>query len=118
MAREITTHKTHGQDRQPVLAALGWPGPGGAEQEYEISYADSDGLDVIVPIVFISLESRGVTNEVLLAIVIDRLEGFQAGKLACPENATALACAKVALEQLQARTRDRMKRNVENKMEA
>lgn len=56
---------------------------------------------------------NGLTNESLLAIVEDRLKGFQSGKFACPENQKALEAVKIALSSLLNRTSDRKKRGVE-----
>lgn len=56
---------------------------------------------------------NGITNEVLLAIVIDRLEGFQSSKWACMENQVALDKCKDALNQLEQRTQKRTARGVE-----
>jgi hypothetical protein len=56
---------------------------------------------------------NGVTQEVLLAIVADRLRSFQAGKYACRENAIALTKIEEAQHWLQSRTRARMSRGVE-----
>jgi len=61
---------------------------------------------------------NGITNEVLIAIVIDRLNGAQEGPYKCREN----ALAGVALEQaslwLAKRTLDRMARGVEGQSKA
>lgn len=116
--REITTHKAHEQDRQPILHALGHPTIAGAEQDYELIYHDEGMPDTIVPINFVSLESAGITNEALLAIVKDRLEGFQAGKFPCQENEDALAGVNHALKYLHKRTLDRIARGVESKATA
>ena len=56
--------------------------------------------------------ANGVTNEALLAIVLDRLRAFQVGPFACPENGHAIQHLAVALHCLQARTRDRVARGV------
>lgn len=56
---------------------------------------------------------NGVTNEALIAIVIDRLRGFQAGPMACRENALMLTKLEEALMWCQARSRDRVRRGVE-----
>jgi hypothetical protein len=50
---------------------------------------------------------------VLLAIVIDRLRGFQSGDFKCRENTVALTHIETALMWLQKRTRDRSARGVE-----
>ncbi len=56
---------------------------------------------------------NGVTNEDLLAIVIDRLYGFQAGKFKCRENAIALTKLEETQMWLYRRTALREKRGVE-----
>ncbi|MCA9037374.1 MAG: hypothetical protein KDA91_19695 [Planctomycetaceae bacterium] len=56
---------------------------------------------------------NGITNEVLLAIVQDRLKGYQAGLFACRENALALTKIEEALMWLHYRSRDRLARGVE-----
>ena len=56
---------------------------------------------------------NGVTHEVLLAIVADRLRSFQAGPFASRENAIALTKIEEAMLWLHKRTLDRMRRGVE-----
>ena len=56
---------------------------------------------------------NGLTNEALLAIVIDRLEGFQSGPYACVENQEALDYLLEAQHHLKQRTRARVARGVE-----
>ena len=56
---------------------------------------------------------NGITQEALLAIVIDRLRSFQAGHYACEENRVALTYCEAALKALQTRTLARIKRGVE-----
>lgn len=58
---------------------------------------------------------NGLTQEVLLAIVADRLRSFQAGPFACRENALALTKIEEAQHWLQQRTLTRMRRGVEGK---
>lgn len=56
---------------------------------------------------------NGITHELLLHVLIDRLESFQAGPYACAENAEALGALKHALNYLNKRTAEREKRGVE-----
>lgn len=56
---------------------------------------------------------NGLTHEVLLAIVADRLRGFQEGPYACQENADALVHISHAIDRLHDRTKARMARGVE-----
>ena len=56
---------------------------------------------------------NGITNEALLSIVRDRLEGAQEGPYRCRENALAIAAIEEASLWLAKRTLDRMTRGVE-----
>ena len=56
---------------------------------------------------------NGISQEALLAILIDRLRGFQSGQYACRENAIALTKLEEATMWLQKRTLDRVRRGVE-----
>lgn len=56
---------------------------------------------------------NGVMNEDLIAIVIDRMRGFQSGDYACRDNALALTKLEEALMWLRNRTKDRENRGVE-----
>lgn len=56
---------------------------------------------------------NGISNEALLAIVEDRLKGFQSGKFACRENALALTHLQEAMHWLHHRTRERIVQGVE-----
>jgi len=58
-----------------------------------------------------SVGVNGLTNEVLLAVVMDRLERFQAGPAPCEENAEALELLERALAKLAARVQRCMTRN-------
>ncbi|MGB3067054.1 MAG: hypothetical protein WBC18_00830 [Ottowia sp.] len=46
---------------------------------------------------------RGITMEVLLAVLADRLRGFQNGAFPCQENANALSHVEAALAALKSR---------------
>jgi hypothetical protein len=56
---------------------------------------------------------NGISDEVLIAIVIDRLEGFNGGPYRCRENSLALTKLEEALHWLKHRTAARQKRGVE-----
>lgn len=56
---------------------------------------------------------NGITNEALLAVLIDRMQGFQSGPYACRENALALTKLEEAKHWLLARTKERVARGVE-----
>ena len=56
---------------------------------------------------------NGIMNEDLIAIVIDRMQGFQSGDYACRDNELALTKLEEALMWLRNRTNDRELRGVE-----
>ncbi len=60
---------------------------------------------------------NGVMNEDLIAIVIDRMRGFQSGDFACRDNALALTKLEEALMWLRNRTNEREARGVEGTYE-
>lgn len=120
MNREIKTHIVAGDTAdQLTLHTTDEPGPGAAHHRYVIGgYAPQP--EAWAPTV-ISFQNgpikengvNGLTQEVLLAVVQDRLESFQSGPFACDANARALEHIKEAQYQLQARTRERIARSVE-----
>ena len=56
---------------------------------------------------------NGCMNEDLLAIVLDRLYGFQSGEFKCRENSEAIIHLEEALHWLKHRTNERITRGVE-----
>jgi hypothetical protein len=56
---------------------------------------------------------NGISNEALLAVLISRMEMFQASQFACMQNETALNCCKTAMEFLKARTQIRVDKGIE-----
>ena len=127
--RELTSHKVNGLNEALKIVVLDEPGAGNANHRYAIEYPaeieaagfrdaeDGNWKNACVvkfqegPLAETSL--NGVSNEALLAIVEDRLVGFQSGPFACRENAVALTKLQEAMMWLQKRTRDRMARGVE-----
>lgn len=129
MSREITTHQVSPLDTALSIHVLDEPGHGGANHEYfiagltdlpeapsSIQQIKADGYAVRIPFQNGPVGENGVngvSNEALLAVVADRLEGFQAGPYACEDNGLALAKIRSAMEDLQRRTKERLARNVE-----
>lgn len=125
--RKLNGHKVNPAHDSLEIVTLDAPGSGGANHIYRVSgYTrdypeptpddfDPTRDDVIRfqngPIAEYGV--NGLTQEVLLAICIDRLECFQSGPYACYENAMALIKLQEAQMWLQKRTRDRMARGVE-----
>ena len=117
--RQLTDHIVSGdQAVQLQIEVTDEPGAGGANHEYAIRWAGKDGLEESKSISFQNGPIKeagvnGITQEALLAIVIDRLRSFQAGPYSCRENAIALTKTEEALMWLQRRTVARIKRGVE-----
>jgi hypothetical protein len=113
--RKITDHIANPTNDRIEISVMDEPGAGGAHHHYAVDVDGTEnGLDVRFqngPIAEAGV--NGVTQEVLLAIVIDRLRCFQAGPFACPENAAALTHSIEALDALKLRTKARMARGVE-----
>jgi hypothetical protein len=118
--REIHGHEANECNRAITIEANDQnPDNGNASHRYEVSI---NGLRrTAYNPQFISFQDgpikevgiNGLTQEVLLAILIDRLECFQTSKYACVENETALGHVKAALEALGQRTKKREDRGVE-----
>lgn len=113
--REITSHIVNPVNDKIKIQVVDEPGPGGANHEYDIMIGSSGFTMRFQKGAINEYGVNGVTQEVLLAIVADRLESFQAGPFASPLNAKALEHVKAAQEALLSRTRERMARGVEGK---
>ena len=120
--RELTSHKVNYLNDVLKIEVVDQPGQGNACHEYrvcidETKYRPEAGW-VAQNISFQNgpiqeAGVNGVSNEALLAIVEDRLLGFQSGQFACRENAVALTKIQEAMMWLQKRTLDRVRRGVE-----
>lgn len=115
----ITDHHTNECNRAlEVLADKCDEKNGNASHRYLILWKLADGNSCETELVFQrgpikEVGVNGITNEVLLTIIIDRLRGFQSGPYACRENAIALTKLEEAFHWLEARTRAREARGVE-----
>lgn len=119
--RNVTDHIVEGDsaNHQLAITVTDEPGAGGANHAYAIRWTNE--RDQTEPRCFVGFQNgpikeagvNGVTQEALLAIVIDRLRSFQAGPYSCRENAIALTHCEDALMWLQRRTRARIARGVE-----
>lgn len=117
--RELTGHKVNPANDVLKVEVLDEPGSGGANHEYRISgfrIGDAQGAGVRLffqngPIAEAGV--NGITHEALIAILIDRLQGFQKGPYAGRENALALTKLEEAQHWLLHRTKERVARGVE-----
>ena len=117
MTRFITSHAVNPANELIAIKVLDESGAGGANHHYSVYSLDSPAFTPT----FLQFQNgpikeagvNGITHEVLLAIVADRLEGFQQGPYACKENEFALLCVHAAMSALKQRTLERMERGVE-----
>ena len=129
MSRKLTSHAVNGLNEALIIHVMDEPGQGNACHEYAITFndpklggqerspiSDKHGRNCLIsfqngPIAEAGV--NGISNEALLAIVRDRLEGFQSGPYACETNQTALDHVVGAMESLASRTAERVARGVE-----
>jgi len=111
--REIKTHKVNGVNDGVKIVAADAPGSGNAHHHYQVTFSTrvNDIRFQNGPIKEAGV--NGLTHEVLLAIVADRLECFQTGPFACDENQESLGHVKAAMAILKSRTEKRLARGVE-----
>jgi len=128
--RELNEHQINPANDKLTISVLDEPGAGGANHHYFVggfhtltnpsvnqpgsALRDETGANIIFqngPIAEAGV--NGLTQEVLLAIVADRLRSFQKGPFSCKANACALTHIEEAQHWLQQRTIERMRRGVE-----
>ena len=145
--RQITDHKLNGLNDAIEITATDAPGSGGANHEYCLTHPlparEGDEKQNVKRLCLTKIsfqngpiakpeDINGVSNEALLAVLIDRMRGFQGmapvhvtpmSKLASDpapfrsrENACALTHLEEAMMWLQKRTRDRLARGVEGSL--
>lgn len=117
--REITTHRASdgGFNHKLKVVATGKVSGGGAHNVYVVEETHRPER-IIARVGFhnsqlAEIGGIGITDEVLLAIVADRLEGFQRGPFASYENDGALQSVNDALEFLKHRTNQRIAHGVD-----
>lgn len=114
--RNITEHEVNPANQSLSITVIDEPGHGGASHHYAIDCGSNETVATDIkfqngPIAEAGV--NGLTHEVLIAILCDRLRGFQAGAYANQFNAVALLHLELAQKALQSRTRERMERGVE-----
>lgn len=120
--REITKHQVNECNRQIQIIAHE-AGSGGAAVRYDIE-GPKKHVPGIGPVPSFGENLKfqdgpiadgvnGITHEVLLAIIEDRLVGFQSGPFACERNVRALRHLRACQDELKNRTDERVERGVE-----
>lgn len=112
--RKLTGHKVNPANDKLDIHVTDEPGAGGANHVYEVVGPPNAGVTIRFqngPIAESGV--NGITQEVLLEIIADRLRSFQAGPFSSKENSVALTHVETAQLWLHKRTLDRMQRGVE-----
>jgi hypothetical protein len=110
-----------GTRRYTQVVCLDAPGAGNACHIYRVLSVQRDPSEPQAVYAQVDFQNgpvkesgvNGCQNEDLIAIVIDRLQGFQGGKFSCRENAIALTKLEEVLMWLRKRTDNRVARGVE-----
>lgn len=119
--RKLTSHKVNGLNDCIEIEVQDEPGQGNACHKYQVRGVKGPLDHHPIPTIDIRFQNgpiqevgaNGISNEALLAVVEDRLKGFQSGEFACPENNFALTRVQEAMHWLHHRTRERVQRGVE-----
>ena len=116
--RVLSEHSVNPANDRLLVEVMDEPGAGGAHHEYRITTPPPSGDQTVIkfqngPIGENGVGVNGLTHEVLLAILADRLRSFQKGPYSCKANACALTHIEEAQHWLQQRTIERMRRGVE-----
>jgi hypothetical protein len=112
--RQLTEHHDGHKLNESIVIETDSPDQSGAAHAYHLTIHDE-------PIGYVQFQkgprneegsTPGATEAALLAILIDRLRGFQAGPYACRENAIQLTKLEEALMWTKKRANDRALRGV------
>jgi len=113
---ELRTHIVEGKNHNERVAVLDEVGPGGAHHSYVLGQGERPDLVLEFQRGGIQeVGTNGISNEQLLAVLIDRFEGFMGGSFPTSETSEALEHCRAAMEVLHRRTRDRLARDVEGR---
>lgn len=112
--RSITDHHDGHGLNESIIITTDEPDQSGAAHHYEASIGGVGVVNVQFQKGPRNVEGStpGATEAALLAILIDRLRGFQAGPYSCRENAIQLTKLEETLHWTKARADSRAKRGV------
>lgn len=119
LLRKLEGHKVNPANDLVEVTVMDAPGAGNASHVYDVVLPNGNITTIKFqkgPIPTFGV--NGLTQEVLLEIVADRLRSFQSGPFACEENGTALGFVEEAQAVLHDRTKARMARGVEGTLKA
>jgi hypothetical protein len=116
--RTITTHHTNECNKALTVHAED-RNENGVTQAYHVAWpihGETANRHITIPFQYGPIKevgTNGATLELLLAIAIDQLDGYQSSKFANRYNKQALSHCMQALGALEARTKERTERGVE-----
>lgn len=116
--RTIRQHKCPGLNDAIEVSAVGEPGVGTASYKYRVQVTtDSNGeFSITIPFQEMPIKEygpEGLTDEVLLAIVLDRFSAYQQSSLACDAFKNASRFINQALDELKLRRIERRQKGKE-----
>lgn len=104
-----------------IEITAGDAGPGGASLRYRLVHSGPGGDDDLIILNFQNGDPaklvNGITNEALLSVVLDRLQGFAKGPYPSRETSIAITKIEEALLWMFSRSLDREDRGVLGKLE-
>lgn len=110
---ELTDHKVTGADAGPTLHVMATSDVDKNACRHYTTTAAATVSDIFFQKGSIKEGGvNGITNEVLVNIVLHRLQVLQSGKFPCQENEEAIALARDLLATLKRRTENRVSRGV------
>lgn len=118
LTREVRSHFINSHNREHVQILADEKSNGGASHAYTV-LIDCGSTGFTAATIHFQrgpaqeVGFNGLTDEALLAIVTDRIQGFQNGPFSCRENALALTKPQEAMHWLRHRSEDRERRQVE-----
>ena len=113
--KKITKHMMPGDNNAglfPIFAA-DEPGNGGAHHHYKLVHGDTETHLKFQNGGVNDVGANGITEAQLIAILIHRLESFQAGPFRSRENAITITKLEEALLWQHSRTIERLRRGIE-----
>ena len=116
--RKIKTHLSTALNNEIDIVAMDEIGPGGANHSYMLTLPGVEPCEINFQNGPIKEEGlNGFSNEALLAVVLDRLDGFSKGEFSCIETVLAAKLTRGALEVLKSRTARREQSGIEAKLQ-
>lgn len=120
VGRELDDHKTSKLNRENIVVKTAdFRAVDNAHHKYTVECKDADGATVeCCEINFQNgglkdVGPNGITEQALMAIILDRYRSFNAGPYSCRENAMVITKLEEVLMWSEKRANDRAKRGVE-----